>query len=367
MRFDLPCPGQSATIRRSHTGNYSFIMQRSIYNANYELPHSMKLTGNSTPFTELLQSLQVTAQTDASVLLLGESGTGKELLAQFLHQHSRRQARPFVAINCAALPEALVESALFGHRKGAFTGAIEHHQGHIQQADGGTLFLDEVAEMSLPVQAKLLRFLESGEFQPVGESLLQRADIRLVAATHADLAQRVDSGRFRADLYYRLNVVPFVVPPLRERTGDIPLLIEGLSQQLAQQHKLSPCRYSPAVLHMLAAYAWPGNIRELRNLCERMLVLYAGQQIQPQHLPAEFMDGGMGQKQNRRHAFKLPESGIRLDELEKDLLQQALHKTAGNQSKAARLLGLTRDAFLYRLKKYSIAGTGFRERAGVTI
>ena len=162
-------------------------------------------------------------------------------------------------------------------------------------------------------------------------------------------------------------MVPFVVPPLRERSGDIPLLVEGLSQQLAQQYELAPCRYSPAVLHLLAAYSWPGNIRELRNLCERMLVLYAGQLIQPHHLPAEFLNAGIKQASNQRHAFKLPESGIRLDELEKDLLQQALHKTAGNQSKAARLLGLTRDAFLYRLKKYSIAGASLAKAAGVTI
>ena len=325
------------------------------------------MIGNSKPFRELLNSLKMAAATDASVLLLGESGTGKELLAHFLHRHSRRKSQPFVAINCAALPESLIESALFGHRKGAFTGAVEHHEGHIQQADRGTLFLDEVAEMSLPVQARLLRFLESGEFQPVGESRVRQADIRLVAATHADLATRVKAGHFRADLYYRLNVLPFTVPPLRERKGDIPLLLDGLSQLLAQQHGLAACRYSPAVLDLLERYAWPGNIRELRNFCERMLVLHAGKEIQPHQLPTEIKASGNTAELAQSHGFKLPHNGIRLDELERDLLQQALHQSGGNQSKAARLLGLTRDAFLYRLKKYSIAGTRFRERASATI
>ncbi len=325
------------------------------------------MIGNSKSFKELLNSLQMAAATDASVLLLGESGTGKELLAHFLHRHSRRKSQPFVAINCAALPEGLIESALFGHRKGAFTGAIENHQGHIQQADGGTLFLDEVAEMSLPVQARLLRFLESGEFQPVGESAVQQADIRLVAATHADLAMRVKAGRFRADLYYRLNVLPFTVPPLRDRKGDIPLLLNGLTRQLAQQHGLEACCYSPSVLHRLEDYAWPGNIRELRNFCERMLVLHAGEEIQSHQLPAEFCATSHAPDPLQPQSFRLPQNGIRLDELEKDLLQQALLQSAGNQSKAARLLGLTRDAFLYRLKKYAISGSDFRKQAGVAI
>ncbi len=319
--------------------------------------------GNSIQFKALLGSLETAATTQVSILLLGESGTGKELLARHLHQHSQRADQPFVAVNCAALPDALAESALFGHRKGAFTGAVEHHQGFVAAAEGGSLFLDEVAELSLATQARLLRFLESGEYQPVGDSTLHRANVRIIAATHADLSLRVQQGLFRADLYFRLNVVPLTVPPLRERDGDIALLIDRISEQLALQHQRPACRFSRQALRLLETYHWPGNIRELRNFCERMLVLHSGLMILPAHLPVEISQPG----DSSSHSFTLPESGIKLDELEKDLLQQALHKTLGNQSKAARLLGLTRDTFLYRLKKYSITGAGLGEAASVTI
>lgn len=324
------------------------------------------MIGNSPEFTTLLKTVTAAAARDVSVLLLGESGTGKELLARHLHQHSHRHQQPFVAINCASLPDALIESELFGHRKGAFTGAVEHHQGTIATAHGGTLFLDEVAEMSLSTQARLLRFLESGEYRRVGDNRLLQADIRLIAATHDDLAQRVKQGGFRADLYYRLNVMPFVIPPLRHRPGDITILIDGLLQQLSAQHQLPVCRFDTTSQRLLDVYPWPGNVRELRNFCERMLILYPGQVIHPQLLPQEIHphDNSLSAQ---TPGFTLPQSGIHLVELEKDLLRQALRHSRGNRSKAARLLGLTRDTFLYRLKKYAISDAGIAQTASVTM
>lgn len=310
------------------------------------------LLGESPEFQALLRSLEVAAATDVSVMLLGESGTGKELLARHLHNNSQRRNAPFVAINCAALPEGLAESELFGHRKGAFTGAVNDNPGRIGQAEGGTLFLDEVGEMPLSIQAKLLRFLESGEYQAVGGIRHQYADIRLITATHADLRSMVEDGRFREDLFYRLNIVPFQVPPLRERQGDVLLLVNHLTRQLAAHYRLAAPRFSKPALDTLTRYHWPGNVRELRNFCERMLILFAGRLIEVENLPVEIR-----QQQRKRWAFSLPDTGIKMEELEQELLVQALEKTGGNQSRAARILGLSRYAFIYRLKKYNLASS----------
>ena len=310
-----------------------------------------KLIGNAPEFVSLLRSLDVAAATDVTVMLEGESGTGKELLARYTHQQSRRKDKPFVPINCAALPETLAESELFGHRKGAFTGATHNNEGRINSAEGGTLFLDEVAEMPLAVQAKLLRFMESGEYQAVGDTSHKIANVRIITATHADLNKKVQSGEFRADLYYRLNVVPFHVPALRERTGDIQQLLNSLTSQLSQRHQLKSPRYSTQCIKQLENYEWPGNIRELRNFCERMVILFSAREIQLENLPFEIRNYST----EKPFSFLLPDRGIKLDELEQDLLHQALNRTLGNQSKAARMLGLTRDTFLYRLKKYSIS------------
>lgn len=309
------------------------------------------LIGRSPEFCSLLRAAQVVAATDVTALILGESGTGKELLATALHRESRRSAGPFVAINCAALPEGLAESELFGHRKGAFTGAVKDHGGRIRAAHGGTLFLDEVGELPLTVQAKLLRFLESGEVQGVGETSSERVDVRIVAATHHDLYQQVKQGQFRADLFYRLNVVPLIMPPLRERTEDISMLLESLTQRSAQLHGLQSPRYRPRALKALERHRWPGNIRELRNLAERMVVLFPGGNIELENLPHEIRSPQLEEET----VFTLPDGGIRLEELEQQMIRQALHKTHGNRSRAARLLGLTRDTLLYRLKKYAIS------------
>ncbi len=309
-----------------------------------------ELLGGSPEFRAALRSAEVIAATDVTVLILGESGTGKELLARALHAASRRAEGPFVTINCAALPDSLAESELFGHRKGAFTGAASDHPGRIRTAEGGTLFLDEVGELSPAIQAKLLRFLESGECQPVGSTECRKVNARVITATHRDLHTLVREGRFRQDLYYRLNVVPLELPALRERTGDVPLLITALSRQLAEQHGRSAPRYSAAAMQLLERYDWPGNVRELRNFCERMVILCSGIDVGPGNLPAEIRQP----QPAKVDLFALPNEGIRLEELEKTMLRQALEKTHGNRSHAARLLGLTRDTFLYRLKKYAI-------------
>lgn len=309
------------------------------------------LLGDSPEFNSVIRSAQIIAATDVTVLVQGESGTGKELMAEALHRASPRRDNPFVAINCAALPEQLVESELFGHRKGAFTGAVENQPGRIQTAEGGTLFLDEIGELPLSIQAKLLRFLESGECQAVGEKSPRRVNVRVIAATNRDLYRQVRQGLFREDLYYRLNVVPLELPPLRQRRGDVPLLLKSLTNRLATQYGLEAPRYSGKALTRLEGYAWPGNIRELRNFCERMVVLLSGRTIEPENLPLEIT---RQQSTASSGPFTLPDSGISLEELEQEMIRQALERTRGNRSRAARLLGLTRDTLLYRIKKYAL-------------
>ncbi len=301
----------------------------------------------------VLRAAQVVAAADVNVLILGESGTGKELLARALHQASRRAAHPFVALNCAALPETLAESLLFGHSRGAFSGATQDHIGQIQAADGGTLLLDEVGELPPALQAKLLRFLESGEYHPVGQTSARRADVRVLAATHRDLAEMVREGRFRADLYYRLHVVPLELPALRARRGDIALLLKHFTAQLSAQHELPAPRYSAAAVAQLREHTWPGNVRELRNFCERMLILCSDRHIEPTNLPLEIR-ARLPDTDNAALPFRFPEQGLHLEDLEQSLIRQALHNARGNRSRAARLLGLTRDTLLYRIKKYAI-------------
>jgi len=311
------------------------------------------LQGESPALLSLLRSARMAAKTDVTLLLSGESGTGKEVLAKSIHKESLRKDKPFIAINCAALPESLAESELFGHRKGAFTGASEHAIGRIKAAEGGTLFLDEVGELPLAVQSKLLRFLESSECHALGESRAIKVNTRIIAASNRDLHEDVKNGQFRRDLFYRLNIVPLQLPALRERHGDIEKLITHFTAQLARQHSLDAPRYSVPAIEQLQRYEWPGNVRELRNFCERMLVLLSSQVIKPDNLPLEMKL--QTRASTGRSSFALPEGGIVLEELEMDLIQQALDKSHGNQSKAARLLGLTRSALLYRMKKHALS------------
>lgn len=255
-----------------------------------------------------------------------------------------------MAVNCAALSEALIESQLFGHRKGAFTGAHQDHTGFVQQAEDGTLFLDEVGELSLAAQARLLRFIEYSECQRLGDSQPTKVNVRIVAATNRDLQQQVNQGEFREDLYFRLKVVPIALPSLSQRVDDVPVLLKHFIESIANQHKLSAPAISAAAMQKLQAYQWPGNVRELRNLCESLVILLPGKTLDTTNLPAHITNSTTAEA-----GFKLPAHGIKMDELEVDLLNQALQASAGNKSRAARLLGITRDVFLYRLKKYAIA------------
>jgi DNA-binding NtrC family response regulator len=248
------------------------------------------------------------------------------------------------------LPEALVESELFGHKKGSFTGATGTQVGRLQAADGGTVFMDEVDSLPLPLQAKLLRFLETGEIQPVGETTTQNVDVRIIAATNANLQDRIACGEFRRDLYYRLNVVPLDIPPLRERIGDVQVLLQHFISQFTREHGLPKVSISKAALNRLVGYAWPGNVRELRNVCERLCILLAGRTIEENNLPPEIVSRAPAQ----RPEIELPERGINLEQVEIDLIRQALQRTNGNRSRSAKLLGISRDTLLYRMQKYGI-------------
>ncbi len=312
------------------------------------------LIGQSPNFEAMLRSAKMVAGTDVTVLITGETGTGKELLANALQSHSPRTKQPYITLNCAALPEALVESELFGHRRGSFTGAVANQTGRLLAADGGTLFMDEVDSLPLPIQAKLLRFLETGEIQPVGDTQPVHVDVRVIAATNTHLDEKISQGEFRKDLYYRLNVVPLKIPPLRERKGDIPVLLSHFMGYFAISHKLPGSTLTKAALNRLLDYPWPGNVRELRNVCERLCILLAGRVIEEGNLPHEIMSRLESQKNPLRNGFSLPEGGIELDKLEIDLILQALDRTKGNRSRSARLLGISRDTLLYRMQKHGL-------------
>ncbi len=288
------------------------------------------------------------SQTDSSVLIQGESGTGKELIARAIHFNSPRQKKPFVAVNCAAIPESLMESEFFGHRKGSFTGAVNDRIGKFEQAQEGTLFLDEIGDLRIDLQSKLLRVLQEHEIEKVGGRFPLKIDVRVVAATNRDLMQWIKEEKFREDLYYRLNVVPIQLPPLRERKDDIPLLIQHFLQEFGGSH----VRIDPQVYKQFQAYPWPGNIRELRNVIEQSFVL---RQHDDRILPEDLPDYLSNQAERHSHLFlDIPPEGIILDEVEKDLIKIALKKTKGNQNQAAKLLGITRQTLIYRMKKYEI-------------
>lgn len=302
---------------------------------------------------DLLRSAMQVAQTDACILILGESGTGKELVAQAIHQASPRRHKPFVAVNCSTLPANLAESLLFGHVKGAFTGASEYHSGLALSADGGTLFLDEIGELPLILQPKLLRFLESGEILPIGKTYPLRVNVRVLAATHCDLQGMVAAGTFRRDLFFRLNIIPLELPPLRQRKEDIDLLAKSFLKHFAVQHRRHPCLLDSAARTLLLNYRWPGNVRELRNLCEQLSILNAGKTITPQDLPLVFRQPATEQT-TADSLFALPDEGINLEDMERTLLLQALERTRNNKTQAARLLGISRDTLNYRLKKFDL-------------
>jgi transcriptional regulator with PAS, ATPase and Fis domain len=310
------------------------------------------IIGSSPALENMLRSARMIAATDVTVLIKGETGTGKEVLASAIQKDSTRADKPFVTLNCAALPEGLVESEIFGHKRGSFTGAIGDKVGLFQAADGGTLFLDEINSLPLMIQSKLLRFLESGECMAIGGTKPYKVNVRVIAATNSDLNQLIGSGEFRRDLYFRLNVVPLELPSLRERTEDIDALAKHFFEHFAHTHGLTPPILSKSTLRSLRQYQWPGNIRELRNLCERLSILLAGKIVEPENLPHEFTNRI---EINSTEDFILPERGLQLDELEANMIQQALARTNGNRSKSARLLGISRDTLLYRIQKHGLA------------
>lgn len=309
-----------------------------------------KLIGHSPALEAVIRTAQIAAATDVHVLIEGDTGTGKELLARAIQETSRRHDKPFIIVNCAALPHDLAESLLFGHEAGAFTGAINRKQGYMQSADSGTLFLDEIGDLSLALQAKILRFIEYGECQRLGASDSEIVDVRIIAATNRNLLSLVDAGHFRQDLFYRLSVVTMRMPSIQERSNDIPELVNYFLEQASERNKTRLVTFDDEALTIIKKYAWPGNVRELRNICEHVSAIFPGETVTRNNLPLELhvvTDRSIT-------GFKLPEEGIDMESLEIDLIQQALDQAQGNKSKAARLLGLSRDAFLYRIKKHDL-------------
>ncbi|MGI9538422.1 MAG: sigma-54-dependent transcriptional regulator [Desulfocapsaceae bacterium] len=305
------------------------------------------IIGSSPQILELLDMVSYVAPTEATVLITGESGTGKELVADTLHRNSERDTQPFVKVNCAALVENLLESELFGHEKGAFTGADRQRDGTFVQADGGTLFLDEIGETSAAMQVKLLRVLQEGELQRVGGNQTIPVDVRIIAATNRDLEVEVEKGNFREDLYYRLNVVTLEVPPLRERQGDVELLAERFIERFAEKNRRTVESVSRECMQHLTSYPWPGNVRELENAIERGVILMRGNHLTEKSLPLAL----------QKHFQENPEAAgaarpATLQEAEKELIKQTLKETGGNKSEAARRLGITRKTLQNKLQKY---------------
>jgi two-component system response regulator AtoC len=316
-----------------------------------------RLVGHSQQWKDVLAQAARVAQTETTVLLTGESGTGKEVIARFIHQGSRRKHGPFVAINCAALPDQLLESELFGHERGAFTGAVAAKPGRIEQANGGVLFLDEVGEMSPAVQAKLLRVLEEREFMRLGSTRSSHADIRVVAATNRDLHAAMHRGDFREDLYYRLSVFEIALPPLRNRLDDILELADAFLEEIGGTVGKPPAGIARDARDQLLAYAWPGNVRELRNAIERAVILADGGYIRTEHLPVAVPRPEPPPAANETPSGALPPGGLNLEAIERSLVVQALAQARFNKTRAAKLLGLTRAQLYSRIEKYGLADT----------
>ncbi len=339
-----------------------------------------EIVGKSEAIDAVLQTVGKIARSDAPVLIRGESGTGKELIAKAIHRLSGRASRRLIPVNCSAIPENLLEASLFGHVKGAFTGANQNQKGYFEAAEGGTLFLDEIGDMPLALQAKILRVLQEKQYFPIGSTEPKFADVRIITATNVDLEDAVSKQKFRNDLYYRLNVLPVNLPPLRERKGDIRLLLDHQLNLLNQTHSLAhPCYFTSEAYACLERHTWPGNVRELVNLTERLVVLSGGGEISLESLPPEyrapasrpgasakapeavfsFVEEPATRMEDGNLSERLPEAGIDLEtyieQLENSLIMQALERTGNNKNQAAKLLGLNRTTLVERIKKRKIA------------
>lgn len=352
----------------NHVLNQAQIFKDSKEGASLKRPLEMfrSLVGNSRAIREVRQQMEQVAQSDANVLILGESGTGKEVVARNLHYQSARRDNNFVPVNCGAIPSDLLESELFGHEKGAFTGAISTRQGRFEMAEGGTLFLDEIGDMSLAMQVKLLRVLQERTFERVGSNKSIAVDVRIIAATHINLEEAIKSGKFREDLYYRLNVFPIQMPPLRDRVEDIPLLINELILRI-EHEKRGSVRLTPTAVLVLCQYPWPGNVRELANLIERLAILYPYGLVDLQNLPEKFraavaQPSPLGEDEvlpaTLQRSARLPRDGIDLREhlknMEINLIQQALEETDGVVTRAATRLKMRRTTLVEKLRKYGL-------------
>ena len=332
------------------------LRQRQLERANAEMSAELSaeyaMVGASVAMRALRKQIAVVAPTDGRVLISGESGAGKELVARAIHAQSRRAAAPFIEINSAAIPEELIESELFGHVKGSFTGATAAKKGKFELADGATLFLDEVSDMSANVQAKVLRVLEEQRFEPVGSNTPINVDVRIIAATNKRLDEEIEKGSFRADLFFRLNVIPFEVPPLRERMEDVPLLIEHFNERFAKAYGRKPKQFDPEAIELMQRYSWPGNVRELRNTIERVVIMHEDSRVSVRDLPA------FGDAEPPASSYRFPSFKEASDAYHREFIQRKLDEAEGNISRAAELMGIDRSHLYRRMKALGIAARG---------
>src|SRR5438552_3176650 len=337
------------------------LRQRELERANAEMAAELSeeyaMVGESVAMRALRKQIAVVAPTDGRVLISGESGAGKELVARAIHAQSRRAAAPFVEINSAAIPEELIESELFGHVKGAFTGATAAKKGKFELADGATLFLDEVSDMSANVQAKVLRVLEEQRFEPVGSNTPINVDVRVIAATNKRLDEEIEKGTFRSDLFFRLNVIPFEVPPLRERIEDVPLLIDHFNQRFATAYGKKPKKFETQAIEIMQRYSWPGNIRELRNTIERVMIMHQNHRVGVKNLPA------FGDAEPPASSYRFPSFKEAIDAYHHEFIVRKLDQPGGNVSRLSELMGIDRSHLYRRMRALGIGSKGERSAA----
>jgi DNA-binding NtrC family response regulator len=316
------------------------------------------MIGRSRAMREVFERIQKVAKTDSTILIMGPSGTGKELVASAIHKLSGRNQRNRISVNCGAIPAELLESELFGHYKGAFTGAISNRKGRFELAQGGTIFLDEIGDMPQLLQVKLLRVLQERQIEPVGSSENIDIDVRVIAATHRDLEKAVQEGKFREDLFYRLNVIPIRMPALKERREDIPLLISHFLDRFVSADRSNEISFAPLTMDLLMGYDWPGNVRELENVIERLVILRGGNEILPEDLPAKIFRSNPLATHTYKTLFELPEPGVDLkqilSDIEDSLIRQAMNRTRGNKNQASKLLSLNRTTLIEKMKKKNL-------------